>query len=78
VTVPAQRTYIIGPKQMAVHVAGESLALAVLVPLTLWVATRPRELSPLERAALVTGAIVSVVIDGALLYRNVRLMRETA
>jgi hypothetical protein len=72
---PMAVTYPVGPRQMAVHIAGESLALVGLVPLTLWVATRRRELLPVERAALITAAVVSVVIDGALLYQNLRRVR---
>lgn len=68
---------MVGPRQMAAHVAGESLALALLVPLTIWVATRKRELSSFERGALITSALVSIVVDGTLLYHNLRLLRST-
>lgn len=76
--LPVVSSYQVGQRQMLVHVAGEAMALAVLVPLTLWVATRSRELSRLERVALVTGAITSIVIDGVLLYRNIRIIRGTS
>jgi len=57
---------------MAVHIVAEGLALVGLVPLTLWAATRRRALTPLERGALVAVGAAVVLVDGALLYRNIR------
>lgn len=59
----------ISETQRKVHVVSEALALVVGVPMLLWIGTRKRELTSLEKAGLLTLALGTVVVDGALLAK---------
>lgn len=47
----------------------EALAVGVITPFMIWVATRDRALTPLERAGVWTIVAGTLLVDGTLLYR---------
>lgn len=60
--------YCITEPQRRAHIASEAAALAVVVPFTLWLATR-RELPVAARALSAAIGATSLVIDGVFLAR---------
>ena len=58
----------ISSTQRGVHVAAETLALFVVAPFLLYVATRDRKLTSVEKGLVATAAIGTLVVDGWLLH----------
>ena len=62
----------ISAKQAQVHRSSELVALALVVPFGIWLSTRDRKLTAVERAALVALSIGTLAVDGYLYQRYAR------
>lgn len=59
----------VSPEQRRLHVATEALAVFAVTPFMIWLATRQRELSKVERAGIWAILAGTLIVDGTLLYR---------
>ena len=59
----------ISPQQAKLHKATEGLAVAVFAPVSLWIATRQRKLTIVEKLTLGALALGTLAVDGHLYSR---------